>query len=100
MYLYVKFISDEQKLIVPLNFIKNFESLDVANLQQGCTVLAFWSSDEKWTPTTLLKHQGFIHDVDNLQETKKGKKSREPISGYYKALVLMFAGTYPRKKLI
>jgi len=52
----------------------------------------FWSKNDADTPEKLLQKEGKLLHVDNRKKGKNTKK--DPISGYYRAVLLQFAGKF------
>lgn len=88
MWCWVKFIVDKSELMRPLKFFENFETI---KLEKNKEYYVFWSKNDADTPEKLLRKEGKLLHVDNI---KKGKHTKNPIPGYYRAVLLQFAGKF------
>ncbi|KAG8176742.1 hypothetical protein JTE90_003373 [Oedothorax gibbosus] len=88
MWAHVRFLCDQKTANVPRSFIQDEGEL---GLNQECHV--FWSPDPQETPKDVLSKQGKILNIDTLIETKNKKKTKQPINGYYRAIILKLADT-------
>lgn len=87
-FAYVEYQVDKYRMPVPQSFIKDF---DAQNWSLGQEYWVFWSPKSADTPTSILRSQGVLLDLDNEKEThQRGQSSAMP--GYYKALILQVAG--------
>lgn len=87
MWCWVKFVVDNSEIMRPLEFFENFETIE---LEKNKEYQVFWSKEDTDTPEKLLRKEGKILHVDNI---KKGKNTKNPIPGYYRAVLLQFADT-------
>ncbi|CAH0382481.1 unnamed protein product [Bemisia tabaci] len=86
-FAYVEYQVDKYRMPVPQSFIKDF---DAQNWSLGQEYWVFWSPKSADTPTSILRSQGVLLDLDNEKEThQRGQSSAMP--GYYKALILQVA---------
>ncbi|KAG8177449.1 hypothetical protein JTE90_008633 [Oedothorax gibbosus] len=88
MWAHVRFLCDQKTANIPRSFIQDEGEL---GLNQECHV--FWSPDPQETPKDILSKQGKILNIDTLIEIKNKKKTKQPINGYYRAIILKLADT-------
>lgn len=81
---------DQKKVDVPISFFQDHEVVvkELENNVRRQEYKVFWSKKSSDTPAKMLKEQGRILDVEKII---RGKKST-PITGYYSAKLIQFAG--------
>lgn len=84
---HVIYSSDKIKANVPLNFIENYDSIQI---QESKKYYVFWSPNENESPESVLESQGKLMRVEKIKKSAKIL----PLSGYYQATVLLLAGKF------
>ncbi|KAG8176074.1 hypothetical protein JTE90_025532 [Oedothorax gibbosus] len=82
---HVRFHLDNKKVNVPINFIENFESLDLVPFKK---YNVFWSNNPNDSPETILQKERQILYIEKIKRTTS--KNR-PTIGWYIATLLLLA---------
>lgn len=88
MWCWIKFVTDKSEIMRPLEFFENDETI---KLEKNKEYQVCWSKQVSDIPEKLLWKEGKILHVDNI---KKERSNKNPIPGYYRAVLLQFAGKF------